>query len=62
VLSQPAGAVIEPPDQREHDVMNAFKSPVARLANLFQRSRDAWKAAIPGQKYNIKKQPLALRP
>jgi hypothetical protein len=24
--------------------MNAFKSPVARLANLFQRSRDAWKA------------------
>lgn len=24
--------------------MNAFKSPVARLAHLFQRSRDAWKA------------------
>ena len=25
-------------------MMNAFKSPVTRLANLFQRSRDAWKA------------------
>ncbi len=24
--------------------MNAFKSPVARLAHLFQQSRDAWKA------------------
>lgn len=24
--------------------MNAFKSPVTRLVNLFQRSRDAWKA------------------
>jgi hypothetical protein len=33
-----------PPNQRRCSPMDTFKTPVTRLARLFQKSRDAWKA------------------
>ena len=41
--------------------MNAFKSPVTRLANLFQRSRDAWKAKALARQQRLRAAEVKIR-
>lgn len=42
-------------------MMEAFKSPVARLANLFKRSRDAWKAKALDRQQRLRAAQVKIR-